>query len=71
MNNLITKLKWLIKESRKTGQNSISCGKVEEYIAEYEVTQDIINKKDNSGKLTISYKNLEQFELISKLLKQR
>ena len=32
---------------------------------------DIINKKNNSGRLTISYKNLEQFELISKLLKQR
>ena len=32
---------------------------------------DIINKKDNSGRLTISYKYLEQFELISKLLKQR
>jgi len=30
---------------------------------------DIINKKDNSGKLTIHYKDLEQFELISKLLK--
>ena len=32
---------------------------------------DIVNKKNNSGRLTINYKNLEQFELISKLLKQR
>ena len=32
---------------------------------------DIINKKNNSGRLTINYKNLEQFELVSKLLKQR
>ena len=32
---------------------------------------DIINKKNNSGKLTINYKNLDQFEFISKLLKQR
>ena len=32
---------------------------------------DIINKKNNSGKLTVNYKNLEQFDLISKLLKQR
>jgi len=32
---------------------------------------DIINKKNNSGRLTINYKNLEQFELISKLLKKR
>ena len=45
MNNLITKLRWLIKESRKTGQNSISCGKVEEYIAEYEVTQILLTKR--------------------------
>ena len=32
---------------------------------------NIINKKNNSGKLTINDKNLEQFELISKLLKKR
>ena len=30
----------------------------------------IQNKKDNSGKITILYKNLEQFELISNLLKK-
>ena len=29
---------------------------------------NIINKKNNSGKVTIEYKNLEQFELISDLL---
>ena len=32
---------------------------------------DIMNKKNNSGKLTINYNNLEQFEFISKKLKQR
>ena len=32
---------------------------------------NIQNKKNNSGKITVEYKNLEQFELISKLLKQR
>tara|TARA_A100001011_G_scaffold146106_1_gene154191 strand:+ start:3165 stop:4028 length:864 start_codon:yes stop_codon:yes gene_type:complete len=32
---------------------------------------DIINKKNNSGRLTIYYKDLEQFELISKFLKRR
>ena len=32
---------------------------------------NIKNKKNNSGKITIEYKNLEQFELISGLLKQR
>jgi hypothetical protein len=29
---------------------------------------NIINKKNNSGKITIEYKDLEQFELISDLL---
>ena len=29
---------------------------------------NIINKKNNSGKITIEYKNLDQFELISDLL---
>jgi ParB family transcriptional regulator, chromosome partitioning protein len=29
---------------------------------------NIINKKDNSGKITIEYKNLDQFELLSNLL---
>jgi len=31
---------------------------------------DIFNKKNNSGKLTVNYNNLEQFELVSKLLKK-
>ena len=31
----------------------------------------ISNKKNNSGKITIHYNNLEQFDLISKLLKQK
>ena len=29
---------------------------------------NIVNKKNNSGKVTIEYKNLDQFELISDLL---
>ena len=29
---------------------------------------NILNKKNNSGKVTIEYKNLEQFEFISQLL---
>tara|TARA_Y100001970_G_scaffold138491_1_gene170395 strand:- start:5115 stop:5984 length:870 start_codon:yes stop_codon:yes gene_type:complete len=32
---------------------------------------NILNKKNNSGKIVIEYKSLEQFDLISKLLKQR
>ncbi len=31
----------------------------------------IVNKKNNSGKVTVEYKNLEQLELISKLLKNK
>jgi ParB family chromosome partitioning protein len=30
----------------------------------------IVNKKNNSGKITIEYKNLEQFDFISDLLKK-
>ncbi len=30
----------------------------------------ILNKKNNSGKITIQYKNLEQFEFVSNLLKK-
>ena len=29
---------------------------------------NIVNKKNNSGKVTIEYKNLDQFDLISDLL---
>ena len=32
---------------------------------------NIINKKNNSGKITIEYKNLEQFDFLSKLLTKR
>ena len=34
------------------------------------VNVNIQNKKNNSGKITILYKNLEQFELVSNLLKR-
>ena len=32
---------------------------------------NIQNKKNNSGKLIIEYKNLDQLEMVSKLLKKR
>ena len=32
---------------------------------------NIINKKNNSGKISIEYKDLEQFDLISNLLTKR
>ena len=31
---------------------------------------EIVNKKNNSGKITIKYKSLDQFELISKKLRK-
>ena len=31
----------------------------------------IVNKKNNSGKVTIQYKDLDQFQLISDLLTKR
>ncbi len=41
--------------------------KIEERLG---LSVNILNKKNNSGKITILYQNLEQFELVSKLLKK-
>ena len=62
------------KGPQKAGQIRVDANVLEEKRQMEEnlgMKVDIINKKNNSGRLTISYKNLEQFELISKLLKQR
>ena len=62
------------KGPRKAGQFRVDANVLEEQRQMEEnlgMKVDIINKKNNSGRLTISYKNLEQFEFISKLLKQR
>ena len=62
------------KGPQKAGQIRVDANVLEEQRQMEEnlgMKVDIINKKNNSGKLTINYKNLEQFELISKLLKQR
>ena len=62
------------KGPQKAGQIRVDANVLEEQRQMEEnlgMKVDIINKKNNSGRLTISYKNLEQFELISKLLKQR
>jgi len=62
------------KGLQKTGQIRVDANVLEEQRQMEEnlgMKVDIINKKNNSGRLTISYKNLEQFELISKLLKRR
>ncbi len=61
------------KGPQKVGQNRVDSNILEEQRQMEEnlgMRVDIINKKNNSGKLTINYKNLEQFELISKLLKR-
>jgi len=62
------------KGPQKSGQFKIDAN----IISEQNKIQDnlglnttIQNKKNNSGKITIFYKNLEQFELISNLLKRR
>jgi ParB family chromosome partitioning protein len=62
------------KGPQKAGQIRVDSNVLEEQRQMEEnlgMKVDIINKKNNSGRLTINYKNLEQFELISKLLKQR
>ena len=70
-------VEYLVREKkgpRKVGQNRVDSNVLEEQRQMEEnlgMKVDIINKKNNSGRLTINYKNLEQFEFISKLLKQR
>ena len=62
------------KGPQRVGQNRVDANVLEEQRQMEEnlgMKVDIFNKKNNSGKLTISYKDLEQFEFISKLLKQR
>ncbi len=62
------------KSPQKTDQNRVDANILEEQRQMEEnlgMRVDIYNKKNNSGKLTVNYKNLEQFELISTLLKKR
>ena len=62
------------KGPQKAGQIRVDANVLEEQRQMEEnlgMRVDIINKKNNSGRLTINYKNLEQFELISKLLKKQ
>ena len=70
-------VEYLVREKKapqKVGQIRVDANILEEQRQMEEnlgMRVDITNKKNNSGKLIINYKNLEQFELISKLLKQR
>jgi len=62
------------KGPQKAGQIRVDANVLEEQRQMEEnlgMKVDIFNKKNNSGKLIVNYKNLEQFEFISKLLKQK
>tara|TARA_A100001015_G_scaffold77664_1_gene86226 strand:+ start:228 stop:1091 length:864 start_codon:yes stop_codon:yes gene_type:complete len=62
------------KGPQKAGQIRVDANVLEEQRQMEEnlgMKVDIFNKKNNSGKLILNYKNLEQFEFISKLLKQK
>ena len=61
------------KSPQKSGQIKIDSNilsaqnKIQENLG---LNVNIQNRKNNSGKITILYKNLEQFELVSNLLKR-
>ena len=70
------KVEYLVKSKKTSGS------KIKIYDANILKVQDriekilglkvnILNKKNNSGKITIEYKDLEQFELVSDLLTKR
>jgi ParB family chromosome partitioning protein len=61
------------KGTQKSGQIKMDSNVLSEQTRIQEnlgLNVNIVNKKNNSGKIIIEYKNLEQFQLISKLLKQ-
>jgi ParB family chromosome partitioning protein len=67
------KVEYLVKTKKKSKLNKsnpdVNILKAEEKIEKsLGLKVNIVNKNNNSGKIIIEYKNLEQFELISKLL---
>ncbi len=67
------KVEYLVKEKKniKTKKNEVNANilKAQERIEKIlGLKVNIIYKKNNSGKITIEYKNLDQFELVSNLL---
>jgi ParB family chromosome partitioning protein len=67
------KVEYLVKEKKniksKKNENDANILKTQERIEKIlGLKVNIINKKNNSGKIIIEYKNLEQFELVSDLL---
>ena len=70
------KVEYLVKSKKNThpkkNYNDANILKTQEHIEKVlGLKLYIANKKNNSGKITIEYKDLEQFELISKLLTKR
>jgi len=70
------KVEYLVKSKKQTKSTKSSYNanifnaqeKIEKKLG---LKTNIINKKNNSGKIVIEYKNLEQFELLSDLLTKR
>ena len=67
------KVEYLVKEKKniksKKNENDANILKTQDRIEKIlGLKVNIINKKNNSGKIIIEYKNLEQFELVSDLL---
>ena len=69
------KVEYLVKSKKGKkilNQNDVNILKTQEHIEKMlGLKINIINKKNNSGKISIEYKDLEQFELISDLLTKR
>ena len=69
------KIEYLVKTKKSTnpkGSIDINILKAQERIEKViGLKVNILNKKNNSGRVTIEYKDLEQFELISELLTKR
>ena len=65
----LAKLKKLGKKSREIKDPNIEFVK-NEIESKLGLSIEIVNKKNNSGKIIVKYNSLEQFELISKLLRK-
>jgi len=70
------KVEYLVREKKGIGKLTLKIDpnilKVQEKIEKVlGLKVNVINKKNNSGKITIEYKDLDQFELLSDLLTKR
>ena len=64
----------LVKNKKTKGKSDIEDPNIQFIKNEIEsklgLSIEIVNKKNNSGKVVIKYKSLDQFELISKKLRK-